>query len=192
MKKLIMLFFISIATAGFSYAQVTQDEGQPRDNRQQSEQAEEEEMEQTAPAQQPGQMEQEDERAPEPGVPQAMEEEGEIGEDDAEGFDTEGEQVEPQQGSPEFLDRFANAEPVNKKDVPEMVMSSFREGYFSEWEVVEIYNAEDVETDIELPAQYVIKVKSQDETMHLYYTSNGELLMQEKGSLVEKVSDVRG
>jgi predicted acyl esterase len=174
MKK-VKLFLIMGLLFSFTcaYSQTTQpDAAQPQQHQNQT-QEQEEQLQQGAPEQSPDQMEQDYERVPEPG------------EENIEDATQEPNNYESSVNN-EFIDRFENVEPLKEKNIPEMVMNGFQNGYFNDWEIVEIYNADDL-NQIEVPADYVFRVQKNDVRMNLYYQSNGELLMQEKGSLSERI-----
>jgi hypothetical protein len=170
--KIMSLIFAGIFLIVYSaVAQTTQpDAAQPQHNEQQQENLEQQEMEQQAPEQIPDQLEQNDERVQEPGQENIQNEQ------------------DPQNNfqNSDFINRFENAEPIKMNELPEMVMTSFRDGYFQNWNILEIYNATAL-ADIDVPAEYVLRVEKNNVKMNLYYLSNGELLMQEKASLQEKL-----
>ena len=79
--------------------------------------------------------------------------------------------------------RLENLNSISKGDLPDMVLNSFEEGYFSDWKITEIYKTENVEVAEEIPADYVLMVEKDNTIMYLYYSANGELIMQEAQDL---------
>lgn len=72
--------------------------------------------------------------------------------------------------------RLKNAEPISKGDLPDAVINSFEESYFKDWNITEIYRTENMES---IPADYIIKVEKGDVFMYLFFSSSGELIVQE-------------
>jgi hypothetical protein len=165
MKNHIILLFAFCLIAGTTIAQVP--EGQPRQHQEQYEELRDEELEQEAPAQQPQQLEQEGEVTP----PGQQEEDIER----AEEFEAD----PKQEGGEANIDRYEYEKTIKYRELPELVKNDLENGYFNDWKVKEVYEAQTGETDESIPTDYVIKVEKQDAIMYLHYQGNGALLMQE-------------
>ena len=79
--------------------------------------------------------------------------------------------------------RLENLNPISKGELPDIVINSFEKGYFSDWKITEIYKTENMEGAKEIPADYIIMVEKNNTIMYLFYSGNGELIMQETQDL---------
>jgi hypothetical protein len=164
MQYFISLIFVLFFSFGYLNAQVP--EGQPRQHREQYEELQEQELENEPPVQEPQPLEQEGEVTP-PGQDQEDIERSE-----------EFEQEPFQEGGEAAVGRYQDQKIMEYRELPEAVKSDLRNNHFNDWKVQEVYPAEENNNEEELPADYILKVEKEGDTMYLHYQSNGELIMQ--------------
>lgn len=61
--------------------------------------------------------------------------------------------------------------------MPDAILEDLKRGYFSDWNIAEIYKTEDTEA---IPAEYIIKVEKELIFMYLFYTFDGQLVAQQR------------
>ncbi|MDQ3192744.1 MAG: hypothetical protein M3Q58_14210 [Bacteroidota bacterium] len=157
MKAFILILFLAIISNLFSLAQQTPSEADPPNQNEQDLQNEQERIfEESIPDQEPQKFDPKQEVDPyqEKTIPP--------------------EKLNKQEQGP---DHFKYAEPITLNELPEAILSDLNQGYFNEWNITELYKAEYTE---EIPAEYIVKVEKDLIFMYLFYTADGQLLVQER------------
>lgn len=157
MKKAVIILFLFLFPA-FVFAQQTPPDDDLPDQKEQYKEKEKEKIfEESIPAKEPQKLEQKEPAFPDSGniKPQKQ-------------LNLESEQIE---------DNFKHAKPIKQNELPDAIINDLKEGYFSDWKIAEVYKAKQTEA---IPAEYIIKVEKDLIFMYLFYTKEGQLVIQKR------------